>query len=245
MYKAALVTGADSGIGRAVALAFAREGADVAIAYLCEHDDAAETLRLVEEAGRRGVLLASDLRERTSCRQVVADAAQTLGHLDIVVNNAAYQKEIEDFGDLDEEQVERTFRTNVFAYLWIAQAAVEYLPRGGVILNTGSVTALEGHETLIDYAATKGAIHVLTKSLARALADRGIRVNCVAPGPVWTPLIPATLRPDHVQRFGESTELGRPAQPGELAPSYVFLACDDATWYTGEVLAPTGRATTR
>ena len=172
------------------------------------------------------------------------EAARALGGLDVLVNNAAYQCEQERFEDLTQEQVERTFRTNVLAYLYVAQAALPYLPAGGSILNTGSVTALTGHAGLIDYAATKGGIHTLTRSLAQALAERGIRVNCVAPGPVWTPLIPSTLSEEHVERFGGDTFWERPAQPAEIAPSYVFLASDDGRYYSGEVFSPTGRSAT-
>lgn len=243
--KRALITGGDSGIGRAVAIAFAREGADVAIVHVAEPEDARETLRWVTDAGRRGVAFQLDLAEADACRSAVEQAVAELGGLDIVVNNAAYQQEVEDFSDLDPEQVERTFRTNILAYIYVAQAALEHLPEGGVILNTGSVTALDGHGSLIDYASTKGAIHSFTKSLAQALAERGIRVNCVAPGPVWTPLIPATLSADHVEHFGEDTFWSRPAQPAEIAPSYVFLASDDGRYYTGDVFAPTGRGASR
>ena len=172
-------------------------------------------------------------------------AVDSLGRLDVLVNNAAFQCEQQRFEDIDVEQLRRTFETNLYAYLFMAQAAAPHLGDGGVILNTGSVTALDGSPTLVDYSASKGAIHVLTKSLAKALADRGIRVNCVAPGPVWTPLIPATLDGEHVERFGADTEWGRAAQPAEIAPSYVFLASSDASYYTGEVLAPTARSTTR
>ena len=210
-----------------------------------EEEDARETLHWIGDAGRQGVALQLDLAEPKACRRAVAQTVKELGGLDIVVNNAAYQKEVQDFGDLTAEQIERTFRVNILAYIHVAQAAIEHLPRGGVILNTGSVTALEGHAALIDYAATKGAIHTLTKSLAQALAERGIRVNCVAPGPVWTPLIAATLTKEHVGRFGEDTYWERPAQPAEIAPSYVFLASDDGRYYSGEVLAPTGKSSTR
>jgi NAD(P)-dependent dehydrogenase (short-subunit alcohol dehydrogenase family) len=245
--KAALITGGDSGIGRAVAIAFAREGADVAITYLgsSEGDDAKETCDWVRKAGRRCAAIAVDLRDRVACRRAVKHAVGALGRLDVLVNNAAFQHEQERFEDIDADQLRRTFETNLYAYLFVAQAAVEHLEEGGIILNTGSVTALDGSPTLIDYAASKGAIHVLTKSLAKALADRGIRVNCVAPGPVWTPLIPATLDEEHVERFGADTEWGRAAQPAEIAPTYVFLASRDARYYTGEILAPTARSTTR
>ena len=243
--KRALITGGDSGIGRAVAIAFAREGADVAIVHHSEPDDARETLHWVGEAGRHGVAFQLDLADAEACRRAVEQTVEELGGLDIVVNNAAYQQEVEDFADLEAEQIERTFRVNILAYIHVAQAALEHLPKGGVILNTGSVTGLEGHASLIDYAATKGAIHTFTKSLAQALSDRGIRVNCVAPGPVWTPLIPATLSAEHVGSFGEDTFWGRPAQPAEIAPSYVFLASDDGRYYTGDVFAPTGRGSSR
>jgi NAD(P)-dependent dehydrogenase (short-subunit alcohol dehydrogenase family) len=242
--RKALITGGDSGIGRAVAIAFAREGADVAIAYYDEHDDARDTADWVEEAGRRAVTRAVDLADEAACHELVHWAADELGGLDIVVNNAAFQQEKE-FAELTTAQIERTFRTNILAYIHVARAALDHLQEGGVILNTGSVTAMQGHGTLVDYAATKGAIHAFTRSLAHALADRGIRVNCVAPGPVWTPLIPATLEPDHVGRFGEDTLWGRPAQPAEIAPTYVFLASDDGRYYSGEVFAPTGRVASR
>jgi NAD(P)-dependent dehydrogenase (short-subunit alcohol dehydrogenase family) len=242
--RRALITGGDSGIGRAVALAFAREGADVAIAYFDEHDDAEETARWVRDAGRTAVIRSADLAEADACRATVDWAAGELGGLDIVVNNAAYQKET-DFFDLSHDTIERTFRTNILAYIHIARAALDHMGEGGVILNTGSVTAMQGHATLVDYAATKGAIHTFTRSLAQAVADRGIRVNCVAPGPVWTPLIPSTLDRDHVGSFGEDTLWGRPAQPAEVAPTYVFLAADDGRYYSGEVFAPTGRAASR
>ncbi len=245
--KAALITGGDSGIGRAVAIAFAREGADVAFTYLgkLEEEDASDTAAWVEKAGRRAVRISADLRTAAACRRAVERAVEELGRLDVLVNNAAFQCEQKRLDDLDPEQVRRTFETNVFAYLFMAQAAVEHFENGGVILNTGSVTALDGSPTLIDYAASKGAVHVLTKSLAKALSERGVRVNCVAPGPVWTPLIPATLDDDHVERFGGDTAWGRAAQPVEIAPSYVFLASSEGSFYTGEVLAPTGKSTTR
>jgi NAD(P)-dependent dehydrogenase (short-subunit alcohol dehydrogenase family) len=239
--RRALITGGDSGIGRAVAIAFAREGADVAITYYDEHDDAEETARWVRDAGHTAVTRAADLSESDACFAVVDWAVAELGGLDIVVNNAAFQRET-DFRELSTGQIERTFRTNILAYIHIARAALRHLRAGGVIVNTGSVTAMQGHPTLVDYAATKGAIEAFSRSLARALADDGIRVNCVAPGPVWTPLIPATLERDHVGRFGEDTLFGRPAQPAEIAPTYVFLASDDGRYYTGEVFSPTGRA---
>ena len=244
--RRALITGGDSGIGRAVAIAFAREGADVAIVYgdEDEDEDAGDTVRWIEDAGRRAASRRADLAERDTCRDVVEWTVTELGGLDILVNNAAYQQETS-FEELTDEQIDRTFRSNILAYIHLARAALPHLREGGVILNTGSVTAMQGHGTLVDYAATKGAIHSFTKSLAQALSERGIRVNCVAPGPVWTPLIPATLEEEHVGKFGEDTLWGRPAQPAEVAPTYVFLASDDGRYYSGEVFAPTGRAASR
>jgi NAD(P)-dependent dehydrogenase (short-subunit alcohol dehydrogenase family) len=242
--RAALVTGGDSGIGRATAIAFAREGADVAIAYLDEHDDATETARIVREEGRRAVVLPGDLRVRAACQRVVDRTVEELGRLDILVLNSAYQHECA-LEEIDVAQIERTFQTNIFAPLYLVQAALPHLREGASILITGSVVAFEGHERLIDYACTKAALHNLTLSLSKALAERGIRVNCVAPGPVWTPLIPATMDREHVGRFGADTKLGRPAQPAEIAPSFVFLAAASGSFYTGEVLSPTGRTTSR
>lgn len=242
---AAIITGGDSGIGRAVAIAFAREGADVAIGYLSEDRDTEETRRWVEQAGRRCLTHRFDVREREQCREFVRKAQGEFGRLDILVNNAAYQMEQKSIEDITPEQLERTFHTNIFGYIYMAQAVLPHLGEGSVIINTGSVTALEGNGKLIDYASTKGAIHVFTKSLAESVSERGIRVNCVAPGPVWTPLIPATLDPEHVQKFGQDTFWERPAQPVEIATSYVFLASAEARYYSGEVLAPTGKTTTR
>ncbi|HYC60248.1 MAG TPA: SDR family oxidoreductase [Thermoanaerobaculia bacterium] len=244
---AAVITGGDSGIGRAVAIAFAREGADVAIAYLSEKEDedARETARWVEDAGRRCVVERFDVKKRAACKKFVDRAAKTFGRLDIVVNNAAYQQEQDSILDITEEQLDGTFRTNIYGYIFMVQAALPHMKSGGVILNTGSVTAMKGNAGLIDYSATKGAIHTFTRALAQSLAEQGIRVNCVAPGPVWTPLIPATMDKQHVKKFGKDTYWGRPAQPAEIAPSYVFLASTDGKYYTGEVLAPTGSETTR
>lgn len=243
--RVALVTGADSGIGRAVAIAFAREGADVAVAYLDEHGDAEETLRWIQEAGRRGMKIAADLTDRENCRAVVERTVAEFGRLDILVNNAGFQMEQKHIADITPEQLEHTFKTNIYATFYVTQAALEHLKVGGVIINTGSVTALEGNPGLLDYSATKGAIHAFTRSLSVALAERGIRVNCVAPGPVWTPLIPSTFSEEKVETFGANTRWGRAAQPSEIAPSYVFLASDDGRYYTGEILAPTGRGATR
>lgn len=243
----ALITGGDSGIGRAVAIAFAREGADVAIGYLSDKEDAdaQETRRWVEEAGRRCLVHQFDVRDSAQCDAFVLRVAEELGQLDILVNNAAYQMSQESLADVSDEQIERTFRTNIFGYIYMARAALRHLPQGGVILNTGSVTALEGNPQLIDYSATKGAIHNFTMTLAQVVKDRGVRVNCVAPGPVWTPLIPATFPQEHVAEFGKNTYWERPAQPVEIASGFVFLASADARYISGEVLAITGKTGTR
>jgi NAD(P)-dependent dehydrogenase (short-subunit alcohol dehydrogenase family) len=244
---AAIITGGDSGIGRAVAIAFAREGADVAIGYLSakEEKDANETVGWIEKAGRRALAMRFNVQRPAECKRFVERAVKTFGRLDVVVNNAAYQMEQESILDITSAQLEGTFRTNIFGYIYMVQAALPHLREGAVILNTGSVTALKGNKGLIDYAATKGAIHVFTKSLAMSLGDQGIRVNCVAPGPVWTPLIPASFDKGHIEKFGSDTLWERPAQPAEIAPSYVFLASADGRYYSGDVLAPTGSETTR
>lgn len=242
--KRALVTGGDSGIGRAVAVAFAKEGADVAIAYLDELDDAEETLSLIDAAGRKGAQFAGDLAEPEHCRTVVADAANALGGLDILVNNVAFQAPVSDLTELSDEQWRRTFAVNIDGYFYVTKAALPHLTPGGSIINTASINGLRGNKTLIDYSATKGAVIALTYSLAQALRDRGIRVNCVAPGPVWTPLIPATMGADKVESFGEQAPMGRAAQPDEIAPSYVFFAAGQcSSYYSGEVLAPIGGET--
>ena len=244
---AAIITGGDSGIGRAVAIAFAREGADVAIAYLSpkEDEDARETERWIVDAGQRCLRRRFNVQDPKACAKFVGEVKKRFGRIDILVNNAAYQKEQKSILDITPEQLESTFRTNIFGYFFMVQSALPHLKRGAAIINTGSVTALAGNPGLIDYAATKGAIHNFTRSLAQSIAEKGIRVNCVAPGPVWTPLIPATLDRKHVKEFGKDTHWGRPAQPAEIAPSYVFLASADSIYYTGEVLAPTGKETTR
>ncbi|HNM83249.1 MAG TPA: SDR family oxidoreductase [Mycobacterium sp.] len=242
--KRALITGGDSGIGRAVAVAFAKEGADVAIAYLDEDDDAAHTVSLIEDAGRRAVALPGDLAEASHCRSVVAETAGRLGGLDILVNNVAFQSPVDDLGELSDEQWRRTFAVNIDSYFYVTKAALEHLSPGGAIVNTGSINGLRGNKTLIDYSATKGAVVALTYSLAQALRDRGIRVNCVAPGPVWTPLIPATMDAEKTASFGEQAPMGRAAQPDEIAPSYVFFAAGRlSSYYSGEVLAPIGGET--
>ncbi|MFL6074292.1 MAG: SDR family oxidoreductase [Mycobacteriales bacterium] len=242
--KRALITGGDSGIGRAVAVAFAKEGADVAIAYLDEEregGDARHTAELVAEAGRRCVLLPGDLGDEAHCGAVVERAASELGGLDILVNHHGTQTEADDLTKIDTAQWERTFQVNVTAVFWLTKAALAHLPRGGAIVNTASVNGLRGNAKLVDYAASKGAVLALTYALAQSLQDRGIRVNAVAPGPVWTPLIPSTFSADHVRKFGQQVPMGRAAQPDEIAPSYVFFAANRlSSYYTGEVLAPVG-----
>jgi NAD(P)-dependent dehydrogenase (short-subunit alcohol dehydrogenase family) len=242
--RRALVTGGDSGIGRAVAIAFAKEGADVAIAYLSEHDDAHHTCSLVEAEGRRAVAIAGDLSTEEGCVEAVRRTTQELGGLDVLVNNVAYQNPVDDVTEITTEQWERTFRTNVHSYFWTTKAALAHIPDGGAIVNTSSINGLRGNKTLIDYSATKGAVNALTYSLAQALQERGIRVNCVAPGPVWTPLIPSTMPEDKVESFGQDVPMQRAAQPDEIAPSYVFFASAElSSYYSGEVLAPIGGET--
>jgi NAD(P)-dependent dehydrogenase (short-subunit alcohol dehydrogenase family) len=242
--RRALITGGDSGIGRAVAAAFAKEGADVAIAYLAEDDDAAHTASLVSAAGRRCVLLPGDLADATHCTTVVTRTVDELGGLDILVNNAAYQAPQQSLTEISDDQWRRTFAVNIDSFFRVTKAALEHLPDGAAIINTASVNGLRGNKTLIDYSATKGAILAFTYALAQSLAERRIRVNCVAPGPVWTPLIPATMPQDKVESFGGHTPLGRPAQPDEIAPSYVFFAADQlSSYYSGEVLSPLGGET--
>jgi NAD(P)-dependent dehydrogenase (short-subunit alcohol dehydrogenase family) len=242
----ALITGGDSGIGRAVAVAFAKEGADVAIAYLSEieDEDAARTAELVEAAGRRCVIIRGDLAIEDNCERAVEQTVTELGGLDVLVNNVATQETVDDLAELSTMQWERTFRVNVHSYFWTIRTALKYLPDGGAIINTSSINGLRGNKTLIDYAATKGAILALTYSLAQSLQDRGIRVNSVAPGPVWTPLIPATLGEEKVGSFGSQVPMGRAAHPDEIAPSYVFFASGRlSSYYSGEVLAPVGGET--
>jgi NAD(P)-dependent dehydrogenase (short-subunit alcohol dehydrogenase family) len=238
--RVALVTGGDSGIGRAVAVHFAREGADVAIAYLEENDDARETRALVEAEGRRCLLLHGDLNQDGHCERAVRETVETLGGLHVLVNNAAEQHPVDAPEELGPAQIERTFRTNVFVYFAMIKAALRYLSEGGSIINTGSVTGTRGHQTLLDYASTKGAIQAMTFSYAQVLAERGIRVNAVAPGPIWTPLIPATFDADKVGEFGASTLMKRPGQPAEVAPAYVFLASTDASYITGQIIHVNG-----
>ena len=239
--KAALITGGDSGIGRAVALAFAREGADVLISYLEEEEpDARETARAVEESGRRCVSVAGDIREEAHCLGLVERAFTEFGRLDILVNNAAYQMTHEGIGGITPEEFDRTFRTNVYAMFYLCRAALPRMSEGGSIINTASIQAYQPTGQLLAYAATKGAIVTFSKGLAEEAMKRGVRVNVVAPGPVWTPLIPSTMPPEKVSEFGKDTPEGRPAQPAELAPIYVFLASQESSYVCGEVLGVTG-----
>jgi len=239
----ALITGGDSGIGRAVAVLFAREGADVALAYLSEHDDAEQTRQAVQAEGVRCLLLPGDVKDPAYCTNAVQQVIDTFGKLNVLVNNAAFQEHADALEDLTEERFDETFRTNIYGYFHMAKAALPLLNRGDCIINTGSVTGLNGSKALLDYSATKGAIHAFTKSLAQNLAPRGIRVNAVAPGPVWTPLNPADKSSEDIQKFGEKTDLGRPAQPEEISPAYVFLAAPCCSSYiTGIVLPITGTA---
>lgn len=238
--RAAIVSGGDSGIGRAVAIGFAKEGADVAVVYLDEHDDAAETRRHVEAAGRRCLLLAGDLGDEDFCRRVVAEAVTAFGRLDVVVNNAGEQHPRESLADISAAQLERTFRTNIFSMFFLTKAALAHLGPGAAIVNTTSVTAYRGNPSLLDYSATKGAVTAFTRSLAINLAPKGVRVNGVAPGPIWTPLIPSTFSAEHVEKFGSGQPLGRVGQPDEVAACYIFLASDDASYLSGQVLHPNG-----
>ena len=238
--KVALITGGDSGIGRAVAIFYAKEGADVAILYLNEHDDAKETKRLVEEQGRRAVTIAGDIGDENFCQQAVQQAVDALGKLDILVNNAAEQHPQESILDISKEQLERTFRTNIFGMFFMTKAAMKHLHEGSAIVNTTSVTAYKGNPTLLDYSSTKGAIVAFTRALSQSLVEKGIRVNAVAPGPIWTPLIPSTFPEDKVANFGKQVPMQRAGQPEEIAPSYVFLASDDSSYISGQVIHPNG-----
>ncbi|WP_210462493.1 SDR family oxidoreductase [Rufibacter roseolus] len=236
--KKALITGGDSGIGRAVAVHFAREGADVAIVYLDEEKDAQDTRQMVEAEGKKCVLIPGDLRDESFCKQAVERAVQELGGLNILVNNAAEQHEKNDLREITPEQLEKTFRTNIFAYIYVAQAALNHLKEGDCIINTTSITSYRGSSHLMDYASTKGAITSFTRSLSQNLAEEGIRVNAVAPGPIWTPLIPATL--EKVGDFGKDQPMGRLGQPSEVAPAYVFLASEDGSYITGQTIHVNG-----
>jgi NAD(P)-dependent dehydrogenase (short-subunit alcohol dehydrogenase family) len=242
--KVALVTGGDSGIGRAVAIGFAKEGADVAIAYLSEDDDAAETRRHIEAAGRRCLLIRGDLAEEAHCAEAVRRTVDELGALHVLVNNIAYQEPQDSLEQISTEQWERTLRTNITSFFMITRAALPHLKEGAAIINTSSINGLRGNRSLIDYAASKGAVNAFTQSLAQALVDRRIRVNAVAPGPVWTPLIPATMSTEKVEQFGNQVPMGEAAHPDDIAPSYIFFASDRLSgYYTGEVLAPIGGET--
>jgi NAD(P)-dependent dehydrogenase (short-subunit alcohol dehydrogenase family) len=238
--KVALITGGDSGIGRATAVLFAREGADVCITYLNEHKDAEQAKKLVEKEGQRCLQIPGDIGVEQHCIECVEKTVAELGRLDILVNNAAEQHPKDDLQKITDEQLQRTFRTNIFAQFYFAKAALRHFKEGSVIINTTSVTAYRGSPHLLDYASTKGAIVSFTRSLAKALADRGIRVNGVAPGPIWTPLIPATFPPDEVAEFGTDVPLKRPGEPMEVAPCFVFLASSDSSYMSGQILHPNG-----
>ena len=240
--KVALITGGDSGIGRSVAVLYAREGADIAIVFLSEEQsDAEEAKEAVEEEGRKCLLLPGDVKDAKFCRDAVEKTVAEYGRLDVLVNNAAYQQSQKRLEDITDEQFDTTFRTNIYGYFYMAKAAAHYLPKGGAIVNCGSITGLEGSKALIDYASTKGAIHAFTKSLAQNLIERGIRVNCVSPGPIWTPLQPVSKPADKVAAHGADTPLGRPGQPEEVAPAFVFFASEvDSSYINGEILTLLG-----
>jgi hypothetical protein len=239
--RVAIVTGGDSGIGRAVALAFAREGADVTVSYLDEHEDAAETRRVVEAAGRRALLVAGDIATEAQCARIVRETVDRFGRIDVLVNNAAFQgRQLERFEDLDPARLDRTFRTNILAMFHLARHALPHMKAGGVILNTTSIQAYHPNPQILDYAVTKGAIRTFTQGLSKELAKRGIRVNGVAPGPIWTPLIPQSFNEEKVAKHGESAPLERAGQPAEVAPVFVFLASDEASYVSGEIVGVTG-----
>ena len=239
--KVALITGADSGIGRAVAALFAREGADICILYLCEHDDAAKTKRIVEQEGRKAITIAGDIGDAEFCADAVRRVIDVFGRVDILVNNAGEQHPDKDIRDITDEQLRRTFQTNIFSMFYLTQAARPHLKRGSAIINCTSVTMYKGSDDLLDYSATKGAITAFTRSLSENLVKDGIRVNAVAPGPIWTPLNPMGGKPpEDMKDFGKNTPMGRPGQPNEVAPSFLFLACEDASYMSGQVLHPNG-----
>ena len=243
--KVALITGADSGIGRAVAALFAREGADIAIVYLCEHDDAEFTKQIVEKEGRKALIIAGDIGDKDFCERAVKQTLDQLGGLDILVNNAGEQHSDKDIRDITEDQLKRTFQTNVFGMFFLTQAAAPHLKEGSAIINCTSETMYSGSSHLLDYSATKGAITAFTRSLAQNLVEKGIRVNAVAPGPIWTPLNPSGGQdPEKIPEFGKKTPMGRPGQPNEVAPSFLFLACEDSSYMTAQVLHPDGGDTT-
>lgn len=238
--KVALITGGDSGIGRSVALFYAREGADVAIVYLNEHDDAQETAKMVEQEGRRCILISGDIGDEQFCKQAVQKTSDELGRLDILVNNAAEQHPQDSIENISAEQLERTFRTNIFSMFFLVKAALPHLKPGSAIINTTSVTAYQGNQQLLDYSSTKGAIVAFTRSLSQALVEKKVRVNGVAPGPIWTPLIPSTFPEEKVKTFGQQVPMKRAGQPEEVAPCYVFLASDDSSYMSGQILHPNG-----
>jgi NAD(P)-dependent dehydrogenase (short-subunit alcohol dehydrogenase family) len=238
--KVAIITGGDSGIGRSVAIHFAKEGADVAIVYFDEHEDANETADAIREYGKEALLIPTDIAEEKNCAIVVEKALNRFGHIDILVNNAAIQFEQHAIEDISGEQLERTFKVNIFSQFYMSKQVTPHLKDGSVIINTASITAYRGNEALMDYSSTKGAIVAFTRSLAQSLIKKGIRVNAVAPGPVWTPLIPASFPSEKVAKFGKDIPMGRPAQPAEIAPCYVFLACKESVFITGQVLHPNG-----
>lgn len=238
--KAAIITGGDSGIGRAVAVAYALEGADIAVLYLDEHEDANETKVIIESKGKKCITIAGDIGEESFCIDAVKQIVSAFGKIDILVNNAAEQHAQNSVEDITKEQLERTFKTNIFSMFYMTKACLPHMKEGSVIINTSSITAYKGHERLIDYSSTKGAITTFTRSLAVSLSKRNIRVNAVAPGPIWTPLIPSSFNEEEVVKFGSNTNLGRPGQPVELAPSYVFLASDASTFITGETMHVNG-----
>jgi NAD(P)-dependent dehydrogenase (short-subunit alcohol dehydrogenase family) len=238
--KVAIITGGDSGIGRAVAIAYAKEGANLVISYLNEHDDAELTKKTVENYGSQCLPIPGDIGEESFCKQIIEKTIDTFGQLDILVNNAAEQHPQDAIEKISQEQLERTFRTNIFSFFYMTKAAMPHLNAGSTIINTASITAYKGNETLLDYSSTKGAIVTFTRSLSQSVIKKGIRVNGVAPGPIWTPLIPSTFNESQVESFGRSTPMGRAGQPEELAPSYVFLACDDSSYMNGQILHVNG-----
>jgi NAD(P)-dependent dehydrogenase (short-subunit alcohol dehydrogenase family) len=243
--KVALITGADSGIGRAVAALFARECADIAILYLCEHDDAAKTKQIVEQEGRKAITIAGDIGDKQFCERAVQQTVDHLGRLDVLVNNAGEQHYDEKIEDITEDQLKRTFQTNIFGMFFLTQAAAPHLKKSSAIINCTSETTYKGSPGLLDYSSTKGAILGFTRSLAKNLAKKGVRVNAVAPGPIWTPLNPSGGQPkEKIPEFGKDTPMGRPGQPNEVAPSFLFLACEDSSYMTGQVLHPDGGNTT-
>ncbi|MDX6381157.1 MAG: hypothetical protein QOI57_2181 [Rubrobacteraceae bacterium] len=239
--KATIITGGDSGIGRAVALAFAREGADVLLSYLEEEEpDAQETARIVEEAGKKAVKVPGDIVEEDQCRKIVERAVEEFGKIDVLVNNAAHQMTVNGIADVSSDLLDRTFKTNIYAMFWLCKAALPHLQEGGSIINVGSIQAYQPSPTLLPYSATKGAIITFTKGLAQEVVQYGLRANCVAPGPVWTPIIPASMPGEQTSQFGGTSPMGRPAQPAELAPAFVFLASQESSFVNGETLGVTG-----